>query len=109
MIASIYLLLLAVGLVSTGLVLVAAAGAGDGGRVPIGPRAQIVVSAASLIVWGVLVTAGTNIEVYSGGTVATRSYGSLQYLAGGGAVVALIALVQSSLIELRQQSKSMRL
>ena len=109
MILSVYLLLLAVGLVSTGLVLVAAAGAGDGGRAPIGPRAQIVVSTASLIVWGLLVTAGTNIEVYSGGSVVTRGYDSLQYLAGGGAVVALIALVQSTLTELRQQSKSMRL
>jgi len=97
----IYSVLLATALLVTGLLIYGGARGGIG-SVAISPTVGIVLSAAALVLWGLLAVSSLDISTYSGGTEFTKSYEALAWLCVGGGAVAAASLFQASLETIRQ-------
>lgn len=97
----IYVALLLVAVVGTGILIYAGA-RGSVGGVAVSATVGLVMSAGIMVLWGFLAVSALNITTTSGGTTFTREYESLAWLAVAGGAVAAASLFQSATEAIRE-------
>lgn len=100
MILPIYLLLFGTAILGTGAVIWMGSSGGIGG-VQTNAKAGILLSAALVLLWGLIAIESFEILIHSGGNQFTESYEELAWLAAGGALVCFVSMVQASLEEIK--------
>jgi len=101
MILPIYLTLLVSAIVATAFTIYVGASGGVG-SMQLGPRMGIVISAVTILLWGMVAINSFEIVHVSGGQEFTRSYESVAWIAAGGGVLAVVSLFKASVDEIRR-------
>ena len=97
------LFLLLLLLAAAGTVLVIVVGSqGRIGNIRVDRRTGIVVSAAVLVLWGLVALNSFEVTIHSGGETTVEEYEQIAWLAVAGAGIALYSLFQATLLEIRE-------
>ena len=101
MILELYLLLVAIAVIMTGLVIVVGT-TGHIGGVSVDNRTGIVISIATLGLCGLIAISSFDITVYSGGTESSESYPAMAWVAVAMGAVAALSMWKASIEEIRE-------
>lgn len=100
MILPIYLVLLLTAIVATAFTVYVGTSGGVG-SVTMGARMGVVISAITILLWGMVAINSFEIVHTSGGSTFTESYESVAWIAAGGGLLGVISLFQAAVAEIK--------